>query len=422
MKLIKPTSSATVPLLRPVHKSAKLANVCYDIRGPVMARSRQMEEEGHRIIKLNIGNPAAFGFEAPEEIIQDVIYNLPAASGYSESKGLFSARKAIMHYTQEKRIANVQLEDIYVGNGVSELIVMAMQALLNNGDEVLVPAPDYPLWTAAVSLGGGIARHYICDEQSGWLPDPADIRAKITPNTRAIVIINPNNPTGAVYPVEVLQELVEIARQHQLIVYADEIYDKVLYDGVMHTSIASLADDVLFVTFNGLSKNYRAAGYRAGWLVVSGDKRHAGDYIEGLTMLASMRLCSNVPAQHAIQTALGGYQSINDLVAPGGRLYRQRQYTWEALNAIPGVSCVKPQGAMYAFPRLDPKMYPIRDDRQFILELLEDEKVLVVQGTGFNWPAPDHLRLVFLPGMDEMTEAMARIARFLEHYRKRHGS
>ena len=422
MKLIKPTSSATVPLLRPVHKSTKLANVCYDIRGPVMARSKQMEEEGHRIIKLNIGNPASFGFEAPEEIIQDVIYNLPQASGYSDSKGLFSARKAIMHYTQEKKIANVTIEDIYIGNGVSELIVMAMQALLNDGDEVLVPAPDYPLWTAAVSLGGGKARHYICDEQSGWLPDPDDIRAKITPNTRAIVIINPNNPTGAVYPTELLLELVEIARQHQLIVYADEIYDKVLYDGVTHTSIASLADDVLFVTFNGLSKNYRAAGYRAGWLVVSGDKRHAGDYIEGLTMLASMRLCSNVPAQHAIQTALGGYQSINDLVAPGGRLYRQRQYTWEALNAIPGVSCVKPQGAMYAFPRLDPKMYPIRDDRQFILELLEDEKVLLVQGTGFNWPQPDHLRVVFLPGMDEMTEAMTRFARFLDHYRKRHGS
>jgi alanine-synthesizing transaminase len=314
------------------------------------------------------------------------------------------------------------MEDIYVGNGVSELIVMAMQALLNDGDEVLVPAPDYPLWTAAVSLGGGRARHYICDEQSGWLPDPDDIRAKITPNTRAIVIINPNNPTGAVYPVDLLQELVEIARQHQLIVYADEIYDKVLYDGISHTSIASLADDVLFVTFNGLSKNYRAAGYRAGWLIVSGDKRHAGDYIEGLTMLASMRLCSNVPAQHAIQTALGGYQSINDLVAPGGRLFRQREFTWEALNAIPGVSCVKPQGAMYAFPRLDPKMYPIRDDRQFILELLEDEKVLVVQGTGFNWPQPDHLRLVFLPNLDEMTEALTRIARFLDHYRKRHGN
>jgi alanine-synthesizing transaminase len=422
MKKIVPIQGGSVPLLRPVNKSSKLANVCYDIRGPVMARSRQMEEEGHRIIKLNIGNPASFGFEAPEEIIQDVIYNLPAASGYSDSKGLFSARKAIMHYTQEKKIANVQMEDIYVGNGVSELIVMAMQALLNDGDEVLVPAPDYPLWTAAVSLGGGRARHYICDEQSGWLPDPDDIRAKITPNTRAIVIINPNNPTGAVYPVDLLQELVEIARQHQLIVYADEIYDKVLYDGISHTSIASLADDVLFVTFNGLSKNYRAAGYRAGWLIVSGDKRHAGDYIEGLTMLASMRLCSNVPAQHAIQTALGGYQSINDLVAPGGRLFRQREFTWEALNAIPGVSCVKPQGAMYAFPRLDPKMYPIRDDRQFILELLEDEKVLVVQGTGFNWPQPDHLRLVFLPNLDEMTEALARIARFLDHYRKRHGN
>jgi alanine-synthesizing transaminase len=284
----------------------------------------------------------------------------------------------------------------------------------------LVPAPDYPLWTAAVSLAGGKAHHYICDEQAGWLPDVDDIRAKIGPRTRAIVIINPNNPTGAVYPVELLQQLVQIAREHQLIVYADEIYDKVLYDGVTHTSIASLADDVLFVTFNGLSKNYRAAGYRAGWLIISGDKRHASDYIEGLTMLASMRLCSNVPAQHAIQTALGGYQSINDLVAVGGRLHRQREYTVEMLNAIPGVSCVKPQGAMYAFPRLDPKRYPITDDRQFILELLEAEKVLVVQGTGFNWPQPDHLRLVFLPNLDEMTEAMTRIARFLGHYHKRH--
>ncbi len=420
MKLVKPNQTDGVPMLRPVNKSSKLANVCYDIRGPVMARSKQMEEEGHRIIKLNIGNPASFGFEAPDEIIRDVIHNLPAASGYSDSKGLFSARKAIMHYTQGKKIGGVQLEDIYVGNGVSELIVMAMQALLDDGDEVLVPAPDYPLWTAAVSLGGGRPRHYICDEQAGWLPDLDDIRSKITPNTRAIVIINPNNPTGAVYPDAMLLELVEIARQHQLIVYADEIYDKVLYDGVQHTSIASLADDVLFITFNGLSKNYRAAGYRAGWLVVSGDKRHAGDYIEGLTMLASMRLCSNVPAQHAIQTALGGYQSIDDLVMPGGRLYRQREYTYEALNAIPGVSCVKPQGAMYAFPHLDPKLYPIDDDRQFILELLEAEKVLVVQGTGFNWPQPDHLRLVFLPNLDEMTEALTRFARFLDQYRKRH--
>lgn len=423
MKLVKPESShLPVPLLRPVLKSIKLANVCYDIRGPVMERSRQMEEEGHRIIKLNIGNPAPFGFRAPEEIIQDVIANLPEASGYSESKGLFAARKAIMHYTQGLKIANVQMEDIYIGNGVSELIVMAMQALLNNGDEVLVPAPDYPLWTAAVSLGGGVPRHYLCDEQADWLPDLDDIRAKITPSTRAIVIINPNNPTGAVYPVEMLQELVEIARQHQLIVYVDEIYDKILYDGAVHTSIASLADDVFFVTFNGLSKNYRAAGYRAGWMVVSGDKRHASDYIEGLTMLASMRLCSNVPAQYAIQTALGGYQSINDLVAPGGRLHRQREHMYDALNAIPGVSCVKPKGALYMFPRLDPKRYPIQNDRQFILELLEEEKVLVVQGSGFNWPTTDHLRLVFLAGMDEMSDAMRRIDRFLSHYRKRHGS
>ncbi len=410
------------PDVQPVNKSAKLNNVCYDIRGPVMARSRQMEEEGHRIIKLNIGNPASFGFEAPEEIVHDVIVNLPNASGYSDSKGLFAARKAIMHETQQKKIRDVQMEDIYIGNGVSELIVMAMQALLNNGDEVLVPAPDYPLWTAAVTLAGGTPRHYLCDEGAGWLPDLADIRGKITPNTRAIVIINPNNPTGALYPVEVLQEIVEIARQHQLIVYADEIYDKVLYDGNQHTSIASLADDVLFITFNGLSKNYRAAGYRAGWLVVSGEKRHAGDYIEGLTMLASMRLCSNVPAQFAIQTALGGYQSIKDLVAPSGRLCRQRDLAWAMLTAIPGVSCTKPQGAMYLFPRLDPKMYPIDDDQQFILDLLLEEKVLLVQGSGFNWPNPDHFRVVFLPNADDLTDAINRIARFLENYRKRHGN
>jgi len=411
-----------VSTLRPISKSNKLANVCYDIRGPVMVRARQMEEEGHRIIKLNIGNPAPFGFEAPEEILQDVIHNLPNASGYSDSKGLFAARKAIMHYTQAKGIKNVQMEDIYVGNGVSELIVMAMQALLNNGDEVLVPAPDYPLWTAAVALAGGTPRHYICDEGADWYPDLDDIRARITPNTRAIVIINPNNPTGAVYPEEILQGIIQIAREHQLIIYADEIYDKVLYDGVEHTSIASLADDVLFITFNGLSKNYRAAGYRAGWMVVSGDKRHAEDYIEGLTILASMRLCANVPAQFAIQTALGGYQSINDLVAPGGRLTRQRDQVWEMLSQIPGVSCVKPKGAMYLFPRFDPKLYPIQDDREFILELLEEEKVLVVQGTGFNWPHPDHIRMVFLPGMEEITEAVTRMERFLDNYRKRHAS
>ena len=406
-------------VLNPVRKSSKLANVCYDIRGPVMARAQQMEEEGHRIIKLNIGNPAPFGFEAPEEIMQDVILNLGNASGYSDSKGLFSARKAIMHYTQTKGIRGVKIDDIYIGNGVSELIVMAMQALLDNDDEVLVPAPDYPLWTAAVTLAGGTARHYVCDEQSGWFPDIADIRSKINANTRAIVLINPNNPTGAVYPKEVLEEIIQVAREHQLIIYADEIYDKVLFDGVEHTSIASLADDVLFVTFGGLSKNYRAAGYRAGWLIVSGDKRHARDYIEGLTMLASMRLCSNVPAQHAIQTALGGYQSINDLVTTGGRLLKQRDLAHEMLTAIPGVSCVKPQGALYMFPRLDPKMYPIDDDRQFILELLEEERVLVVQGSGFNWIAPDHIRLVFLPNVDDLTEALQRIARFLEQYRRR---
>ncbi len=410
----------TTPLLDPIRKSSKLANVCYDIRGPVLERARQMEEEGQRIIKLNIGNPAVFGFDVPEEIMQDVILNLGNASAYSDSRGLFSARKAVMHYTQTKGIRGVQIDDIYIGNGVSELIVMAMQALLDNGDEVLVPSPDYPLWTAAVALSGGTPRHYVCDEQSGWLPDIEDIRAKIGPRTRAIVLINPNNPTGAVYPPELLQEIVEIARQHQLIVYADEIYDKVLYDGVQHTSIAALADDVLFVTFNGLSKNYRAAGYRAGWLVVSGDKRHARDYIEGLNMLASMRLCANVPAQHAIQTALGGYQSIDDLVAPGGRLLRQRDLAHEMLEAIPGVSCVKPKGAMYLFPRLDPKLYPIQDDRQFILELLEQERVLVVQGTGFNWPAPDHFRVVFLPNMDDLQEAMGRIARFLDRYRRRY--
>ncbi len=407
------------PHLRTLHKSSKLDNVCYDIRGPVMARARQMEEEGHRIIKLNIGNPAPFGFEAPEEIVQDVILNLPNASGYSDSKGLFSARKAIMHETQRKGIAGVQIDDIFVGNGVSELIVMAMQALLNNGDEVLVPAPDYPLWTAAVSLGGGKPRHYLCDEGAGWLPDLDDIRAKITPHTRAIVIINPNNPTGALYPTELLLEILEIARQHQLVVYADEIYDKVLFDGVIHTSVASLADDVLIVTFNGLSKNYRACGYRSGWLFVSGDKRHARDYLEGLNMLASMRLCSNVPGQYAIQTALGGYQSINDLVAPSGRLTRQRDLAYELLTLIPGVTCVKPKAAMYLFPKLDSKLYHIHDDQKFILNLLEEERVLVVQGSGFNWPRPDHIRVVFLPHEEDLTEAMARMSRFLDRRRVR---
>jgi alanine-synthesizing transaminase len=406
--------------MQPVLKSAKLANVCYDIRGPVLAHAKHMEEEGQRIVKLNIGNPAPFGFTAPDEIVQDVIRNLPDASGYCDSKGLFAARKAVMHYTQQKQIAGVQIEDIYIGNGVSELIVMALQALLNNGDEVLIPAPDYPLWTAAVSLSGGLPRHYHCDESSDWLPDLDDIRGKITPNTRAIVIINPNNPTGALYPVELLQAILDLARRHQLIVYADEIYDKVLYDGVQHTSIASLADDVLCLTFNGLSKNYRACGYRAGWMVVSGEKSHALDYIEGLTILASMRLCANVPAQYAIQTALGGYQSINDLVLPTGRLGKQRDLAFQLLTEIPGVSCVKPQAALYLFPRLDPHIYPIADDQQFVLDLLLEEKVLLVQGTGFNWPYPDHLRIVFLPHEDDLTDAIGRFARFLERYRKRH--
>lgn len=407
-----------VPL---VLKSTKLASVCYDIRGPVMARAKHMEEDGHRIIKLNIGNLASFGFEAPEEIQQDVIHNLPNSSGYSDSKGLFAARKAIMHYAQQKNIAGVGLEDIFIGNGASELIVMSMQGLLNTGDEVLVPAPDYPLWTAAVTLAGGTPRHYLCDEQADWLPDVADISSKITPNTRAIVLINPNNPTGAIYPDSLLQEIIEIARKNRLIVFADEIYDKVLYDGVSHTSIASLADDVLFVTFNGLSKNYRACGYRAGWMIVSGRKKHAQDYIDGLGILASMRLCSNVPGQFAIQTALGGYQSINDLVAPSGRLCKQRDLAYQLLTAIPGVTCVKPKAALYMFPRLDPKMYPVNDDQKFILELLETEKVLVVQGTGFNWPDPDHFRVVFLPNADDLVEAIGRIARFLEYYRKRYG-
>jgi len=408
--------------VKPILKSTKLSNVCYDIRGPVMERAKQMEEEGQRIIKLNIGNLAPFGFEAPEEIQQDVILNLPNSSGYSDSKGMFAARKAIMHYCQSKKIAGVGLEDIYIGNGASELIVMAMQGLLNTGDEVLVPAPDYPLWTAAVTLAGGTPRHYLCDEQNGWMPDLANMRSQITPRTRAIVIINPNNPTGALYTDELLREVVEIARQHDLIIFADEIYDKMLYDGATHTSMASLADDVLFLTLNGLSKNYRACGYRVGWMVVSGEKRHAQDYINGLTILASMRLCSNVPGQFAIQTALGGYQSINDLVAPNGRLCKQRDLAYKLLTAIPGVTCVKPKAALYLFPRLDPKIYPIADDQKFILELLEAEKVLVVQGSGFNWIHPDHIRVVFLPNADDLVEAIGRIARFLESYRKKHGT
>jgi alanine-synthesizing transaminase len=410
--------------VKPIVKSAKLSNVCYDIRGPVLDKARQMEDEGHKIIKLNIGNIAAFGLEPPDEIVQDMIRNLPSqtAAGYTDSKGLFAPRKSVVHYCQEKRIAGVTVDDVYLGNGASELITMSMNALLNSGDEILIPAPDYPLYTASVALSGGTPVHYLCDEGSDWFPDLADIRRKITPATKGIVIINPNNPTGALYPEPLLREIVEIARQHQLIIFADEIYDKTLYDGEQHVSIASLAEDVLCLTFNGLSKNYRSCGYRAGWMVVSGDKRHAQDYIVGLNMLASMRLCANTPGQLAIQTALGGYQSIKDLVAPGGRLARQRDLAYDLLSQIPGVSVVKPKGALYMFPRLDPKMYPIANDQQFAYELLAEEKVLIVQGTGFNWPYPDHFRLVFLPNSDDLTEAVGRIERFLGGYRKRHGA
>jgi len=408
--------------MKPVHKSVKLANVCYDIRGPVLQMAKRMEEEGHKIIKLNIGNLGPFGFDAPEEIQRDIILNMPKAAGYSDSKGIFPARKAVMHYSQQQGVKGVTLEDIYIGNGASELIVMTMNALLNNGDEVLVPMPDYPLWTAAVSLSGGTPVHYLCDEAAGWVPDLEDIRSKITPRTRALVMINPNNPTGALYPDELLREIVEIARTHELLLCSDEIYDKVLYDGARHTALASLSEDVLTITFNGLSKNYRSCGYRAGWMVVSGDKRHAKDYIEGLDILASMRLCSNVPAQYAIQTALGGYQSICELVAPSGRLCRQRDLAHELITAIPGVTCVKAKASLYMFPRLDLEMYPIDDDQAFISELLQEEKVLLVQGSGFNWHKPDHFRLVFLPHEDELREAISRIARFLENYRKRHGT
>ncbi len=404
--------------MKNIEKSKKLESVCYDIRGPVFDEARRLEEEGNRILKLNIGNPAPFGFEAPDEILQDVILNLPKAQGYCESKGLFSARKAIMQYCQQISIEDVEINDIFLGNGVSELIVMAMQALLNNGDEMLIPAPDYPLWTAAVGLAGGKPVHYLCDEDNGWQPSIEDIKSKITPNTRGILIINPNNPTGAVYSKELLEEIVELAREHDLIVFSDEIYDKILYDGAIHTPIASLANDVVFVTFNGLSKSYRVAGFRAGWLIISGAKHRAKGYIQGIEMLSNMRLCSNVPAQHAVQTALGGYQSVNDMVIPGGRFYEQREKAHALLNEIPGVSCVKPMGALYLFPRLDPQVYNIPDDQQFVLELLRQKKILIVEGSAFNFPGTDHFRLVFLPRIDELEIAIGKIAEFLEVYRK----
>jgi alanine-synthesizing transaminase len=408
--------------VKTIQKSAKLANVLYDIRGPIMDAARQMEDEGQKIIKLNLGNLAVFGFDAPEEIQQDMIRNLPNSAGYSDSKGIFGARKAVMHETQKQGIAGVTLDDVYLGNGASELITMATNALLDNGDELLLPMPDYPLWTAATSLSGGKPVHYLCDEENGWMPNLDDIRSKITPRTKGIVVINPNNPTGVMYSDELLKQIILIAREHGLVILADEVYDKVLYDGVKHTALASLSTDVLTLTFNSLSKSYRSCGYRAGWMVVSGDKKCATDYIEGLNMLSNMKLCSNVPGQWAIQTALGGYQSINELVGEGGRLRRQRDLAYELITAIPGVSCVKPMAALYMFPKLDPVIYPIKDDRQFFLELLKATRVMLVQGTGFNWPSPDHFRIVFLPHEDDLREAIDRIAKFLEGYRKRSGT
>jgi alanine-synthesizing transaminase len=402
--------------MKNIGMSSKLNNVCYDIRGPVLKHAKRLEEEGHKILKLNIGNPAPFGFDAPDEILVDVIKNLPTSQGYCDSKGIYSARKAVVQHYQKRGLLNLDVEDVYIGNGASELIVMAMQALLNNDDEMLVPSPDYPLWTAAVSLSGGNPVHYLCDEESDWYPDLDDIKSKITPKTKGIVLINPNNPTGAVYSRDFLLEVVEIARQHDLIIFADEIYDKVLYDGAIHTSIATLSEDVLTVTFNGLSKAYRVCGFRAGWMFISGPQQNAKGYISGLEMLSSMRLCANVPMQHAIQTALGGYQSVNELLLPGGRLLEQRDRAYELVTQIPGVSCVKPKGAMYLFPKLDPKMYNIQDDQKFVLDFLIQEKVLLVQGTGFNWHKPDHFRIVTLPRVDDLEMAIGRLERFLHNY------
>jgi alanine-synthesizing transaminase len=399
-----------------LRQSAKLEGVCYDIRGPVLDEAKRLEEEGRRIIKLNIGNPAPFGFDAPEEILVDVVRNLSQAQGYCDSQGLLSARVAIVQHYQERGLDGVDIDDVWLGNGVSELITMALQAMLDNGDEVLVPAPDYPLWTAATSLAGGTPVHYLCDESADWLPDLDHLRSRITPRSKAIVVINPNNPTGAVYPRWVLEEIAAIAREHRLVVLADEIYDKILYDGAVHVSIAEVAPDLLTLTFNGLSKAYRVAGFRAGWLLATGPTKHAASYLEGLSILANMRLCANVPAQHAIQVALGGRQSIRDLVLPGGRLLEQRDAAITALGKIPGVSCVVPKGSLYVFPRLDPAVYPIVDDQQFVLDLLREHHVLVVQGSGFNWPHPDHLRIVTLPRADDLTDAIGRIATFLQGY------
>jgi alanine-synthesizing transaminase len=400
-----------------LQKSHKLDNVCYDIRGKIHQEAMRMEEEGQRILKLNIGNTGPFGFDAPEEVVRDVIRNINISQGYCESNGIFSARKAIAQYYQQKGLKNVDADDIFIGNGASELITMTMNALLNNGDEVLVPAPDYPLWTAAINLAGGKAVHYLCDEQQDWYPALDDIRKKISSKTVGIVLINPNNPTGAVYPTPLLQELVEIAREHDLVIFADEIYDKILYDDVAHRSICTLADDLTIITFNGLSKAYRACGFRQGWILITGPEKRNRGFVDGIKIMMAMRLCANVPLQHAIQTALGGYQSINELIIPGGRLYQQREAMYERLSAIDGISVVKPHGALYMFPKLD-KRFNIKDDQKFAMDLLKQEKMLIVQGTGFNWPEPNHFRVVFLPAIDVINDAGDRLEHFLKTYRQ----
>ena len=406
-----------------IKKSDKLQNVCYDIRGPLLQTANKMEAEGKRILKLNIGNPAPFGLEAPHEILRDVAMNLPEATGYSDSQGIFAARKAVLQYYQSKGLLSaVDVRDVYLGNGVSELIVMTMQALMNDGDEVLVPMPDYPLWTAAANLAGGTAVHYRCNEDDNWHPDIEDIKSKITSKTKGIVVINPNNPTGALYSDELLLQIIEVAKEHDLIIMADEIYDRILYDDMEHTPMSTLTDDVLVLSYNGLSKSHRIAGFRAGWMMVSGKKHHAADFIEGLDMLASMRLCSNVQGQYAIQTAMGGYQSMKDLTSKKGRLYKQREMAVSRLNAIKGISCTMPQGAFYCFPKMDPAVYPIEDDMAFMMDLLVEENVLLVQGTGFNWDAPDHFRLVFLPNLHDLEDAMDRLDRFFAKKRKQFGT
>ncbi|SLJ83998.1 aminotransferase AlaT [Psychrobacter sp. DAB_AL43B] len=406
-----------------IKKSDKLQNVCYDIRGPLLQTANKMEAEGKRILKLNIGNPAPFGLEAPHEILRDVAMNLPEATGYSDSQGIFSARKAVLQYYQSKGLLSaVDVRDVYLGNGVSELIVMTMQALMNDGDEVLVPMPDYPLWTAAANLAGGTAVHYRCNEEDNWHPDIEDIKSKITSKTKGIVVINPNNPTGSLYSDEVLLQIIEVAKEHNLIIMADEIYDRILYDDMEHTPMSTLTDEVLVLSYNGLSKSHRIAGFRAGWMMVSGRKEHATDFIEGLDMLASMRLCSNVQGQYAIQTAMGGYQSMKDLTSTKGRLYKQRELAVTRLNAIKGISCTMPQGAFYCFPKMDPEIYPIENDMQFMMDLLLEENVLMVQGTGFNWDKHDHFRLVFLPNLHDLEDAMDRLDRFFAKKRKQFGT